>query len=102
MIIGSLAGQVSRLIADLHDTFALRDLGVLSYIFGVEAIYSNNAIHFSLSKYIADLLAKIDMSDCKPAKTPSSIGNQSLNMMVNPLKMLLCIEVWLVLCNMLP
>ncbi|KAL5540794.1 hypothetical protein UlMin_042407 [Ulmus minor] len=68
------AGQVSKLIADLHKTFALRDLGVLSYFLDVKATYSNDAIHLSQSKYIADLLAKIDMSDCKPAKTPSTIG----------------------------
>ncbi|KAL5550042.1 hypothetical protein UlMin_000218 [Ulmus minor] len=74
LITRSSASQVSKLITDLPNTFALRDLGVLSYFLGVEATYSNDAIHFSQSKYRANLLAKTDMSDCKPTKTPSTIG----------------------------
>ncbi|KAL5547017.1 hypothetical protein UlMin_006704 [Ulmus minor] len=70
----SSAGQVSKLIADVHNTFSLRDLGILSYFLGVEVTYSNDGIHLSQSKYIADLLAKTDMSDCKLAKTPGIIG----------------------------
>ena len=74
LITGSSQDQVDFLITRLHSTFALRDLGQLSYFLGVEVTYDDTSLHLCQTKYIADLLERNDMMDCKPAKTPGTIG----------------------------
>ncbi|KAL5559544.1 hypothetical protein UlMin_035755 [Ulmus minor] len=70
----SSESQVSQLITHLNNSFALRDLGQLSYFLGIEVTYSTGSMHLSQTKYISDLLKRTDMTDCKPAKTPEAVG----------------------------
>ncbi|KAL5555674.1 hypothetical protein UlMin_037910 [Ulmus minor] len=74
LITGNSQDQVDFLITRLHSTFALRDLGQLSYFLGVEVTYDDTSLHLCQTKYIADLLERNDMMDCKPVKTPGTIG----------------------------
>ncbi|KAF8397907.1 hypothetical protein HHK36_016832 [Tetracentron sinense] len=70
----SSKAQIADLIAKLNSTFALRDLGLLTYFLGIEVSYDSNSMHLCQTKYISDLLDRTDMKDCKPAKTPGVVG----------------------------
>ena len=69
----------------LNSTFALRDLGQLSYFLGVEVTYDDNSLHLCQTKYIVDLLERNDMLECKPAKT--LLARTYLSMMESCLRM---------------
>ena len=74
IIIGSSSTQISSLIAKLDSVFALRDLGQLSFFLDIEVSYNEGSMNLSQTKYISDLLHKVEMFDTKPAKTPSTVG----------------------------
>ncbi|KAL5570076.1 hypothetical protein UlMin_026651 [Ulmus minor] len=74
LVTGNSPTQIDELITQLHSSFAMRDLGQISYFLGVEVIFDGASIHLSQTRYIADLLTKTEMLDCKPAKTPGVIG----------------------------
>lgn len=61
IITGSNSLSVLQVISYMQATFALKDLGKLSYFLGVEVTKTKEGIHLSQSKYIADLLAKQGM-----------------------------------------
>ena len=63
-------------IQDMQQTFALKDLGKLSYFLGIEVSKIRNGIHLSQVKYIVDVLAKHDLVNCSPVPTPMSTGQQ--------------------------
>ncbi|KAH9647867.1 retrovirus-related pol polyprotein from transposon RE1 [Citrus sinensis] len=52
--------------------FALKDLGKLSYFLGIEVLYDFDSVYLSQRKYIRNLLAKVDMLECKEINTPMS------------------------------
>ena len=57
-------------ISKLATRFSLKDLGDLSYFFGVEVMPHPRGIFISQKKYIADILCKANMEDAKPMATP--------------------------------
>jgi hypothetical protein len=61
---------VTDLLRQLHDDFALKDLGPLHYFLGIEVARTTNGLCLSQKKYTNDLLQRGDMQDCKPAPTP--------------------------------
>jgi hypothetical protein len=60
-------------VADLSSTFTLSSTSPLKYYLGVEIDYDRRGgtLRLSQSKYIQDLLARFEMSDCSPAATPA-------------------------------
>ncbi|KAH9799567.1 retrovirus-related pol polyprotein from transposon RE2 [Citrus sinensis] len=74
IITGSNSARVQQVIQDMQHTFALKDLGELSYFLGIEVSKLNNGIHLSQAKYIADILMKHDLTHCSPVPTPMSTG----------------------------
>ncbi|RVX09816.1 putative mitochondrial protein [Vitis vinifera] len=70
---GSSSTQIFSLIAKLDSIFALRDLGQLSFFFGIEVSYNEGSMNLSQTKCISDLLHRTEMFDTKPAKTPGTI-----------------------------
>ncbi|KAL5573679.1 hypothetical protein UlMin_023276 [Ulmus minor] len=74
LVTGTSISQIEALIRQLHSSFSMRDLGALSYFLGIEVLYDGDSIHLSQTKYVADLLEKMEMMDCKPAQTPGAIG----------------------------
>ncbi|KAH9651467.1 hypothetical protein KPL70_026754 [Citrus sinensis] len=68
--------KVQQVIQDMQKTFALKDLGELSYFLGIEVSKLQNGIHLSQAKYIADILAKHDLVNYSPVPTPMSTGHQ--------------------------
>ncbi|KAJ9672694.1 hypothetical protein PVL29_026062 [Vitis rotundifolia] len=74
LVTGSNPKLVSHFISYLHDKFALRDLGPLSYFLGIQAQQQGSVLHLNQQKYIADLLHRTQMEASKPALTPGSLG----------------------------
>lgn len=71
---------ISLLIRKLDLTFALKDLGKLSYFLGIRLHYLNSGILLNQSKYVDDLLFKLEMSNLKLAPSPCVVGKHlSLN-----------------------
>ncbi|RVW21554.1 Retrovirus-related Pol polyprotein from transposon RE2 [Vitis vinifera] len=74
LITGSNPKLVSHFISYLHDKFALRDLGPLSYFLGIQAQQQGSVLHINQQKYITDLLHRTQMEAAKPTPTPYSLG----------------------------
>ncbi|KAH9671717.1 reverse transcriptase Ty1/copia-type domain-containing protein [Citrus sinensis] len=74
IITGSNSTKVQQVIQDIQKTFALKDLGELSYFLGIKVSKLQNGIHLSQAKYIVDILAKHDLASCSPVPTPMSTG----------------------------
>lgn len=74
LIIGLSTTELKSFIAKFSTTFALKDLGILSYFLGIEVLYNTNCVYLSQRKYVRDLLVKVEMSDCKEIDTRMSTG----------------------------
>lgn len=67
--------ELEKFILELSRVFGLKDLGELSYFFGIEVFYAKDSIYLSQMKYIRDLLNKVDILECKGYDTPMVIGS---------------------------
>ncbi|KAL0539391.1 hypothetical protein IC582_023603 [Cucumis melo] len=75
IIMDSSEKDVNSLVHSLNSQFALKDLGKLSYFFGVQVSYpTTGGLFLSQSKYIIDLLQRTKMLDAKPISTPMVSG----------------------------
>ncbi|RVW37281.1 Retrovirus-related Pol polyprotein from transposon TNT 1-94 [Vitis vinifera] len=74
LVIGSSQKLISHFISYLHDKFALRDLGPLSYFLGIQAHRQGSILHLNQQKYITDLISRTHMENSKPTPTPGSLG----------------------------
>jgi hypothetical protein len=86
IIISSSSVATDRLLQQLRQDFAVKDLGALSYFLGVEVNQSSQGIILSQRKYIKDLLTRTGMRNCKGTSTPMSpteplklVGGQPLS-----------------------
>ena len=60
------------LLNDLRKDFALKDLGDLSYVLGIEIKRVVDGILLTQEKYATDVLTRVGMKECKPSSTPIS------------------------------
>ena len=75
LITGSSPHAISTLISSLNTKFSLKDLGPIHYFLGIEAKRTKEGgLLLCQTKYIHDLLAKANMTDCKPTTTPMTSG----------------------------
>jgi hypothetical protein len=73
IIVTSSSGKATTvLLNDLQDEFALKDLGDLNYILGIEVTKTTYVIVLTQEKYVSDLLKKVGMSECKLVATALS------------------------------
>nr|XP_023915561.1 uncharacterized protein LOC112027122 [Quercus suber] len=70
IITGNHSTFVAEFIKKLGVSFALKDLGHLSYFLGLQIEYTSDGIFVHQSKYAKDLLAKFHMLDSKPCSNP--------------------------------
>uniref|UniRef100_A0A2N9IHB0 Reverse transcriptase Ty1/copia-type domain-containing protein n=1 Tax=Fagus sylvatica TaxID=28930 RepID=A0A2N9IHB0_FAGSY len=70
------SSAVASLIAQLAETFELKDLGPLRFFLGLQIDYNRTGLFVHQRKYISDLLLKFNMTNCKPASTPFSISQK--------------------------
>ena len=68
IITSSHEDAISKLINNLQNSFAIKDLGQLHFL-GVAATYG---LHLSQQRYIHDLLSKTNMMLTKPISSPMS------------------------------
>ncbi|KAH9716509.1 retrovirus-related pol polyprotein from transposon RE1 [Citrus sinensis] len=76
IITGSDNQGIEEVIKDLDTSFALKDLRNLNFFLGIQVIRSQNSILLSQEKYVQDLLAKIEMTECKGIETPFSTSEK--------------------------
>ncbi|KAL5838605.1 hypothetical protein ACOSQ3_015774 [Xanthoceras sorbifolium] len=72
LLTGTDSYQIQQLISKLNATFALKNLGSVSYFLGFETHRDVSGLFLTQTKYICDLLQKTNMLDCKPYDTPLS------------------------------
>ncbi|KAH9782815.1 retrovirus-related pol polyprotein from transposon RE1 [Citrus sinensis] len=77
LVTGPNNEELDSFIQQFNTIFALKDLGRLSYFLGIEVLYGQDCIYLSQKKYVRDLLAKVDMLDCKGVITPMCSGKDS-------------------------
>ncbi|CAL1396601.1 unnamed protein product [Linum trigynum] len=74
IVTGDDLDGISKLKADLHAHFHLKELGHLSYFLGIEVHRSDRGILFSQHKYINDLLDDHRFAYCLPVRTPIELN----------------------------
>ena len=65
--------MVSVLKAELAKQFEMKDLGPLRYFLGIEVAYSLRGYILSQSKYVADILERVRLTDNKIFDTPIEV-----------------------------
>ncbi|KAH9667197.1 retrovirus-related pol polyprotein from transposon RE1 [Citrus sinensis] len=76
IITGSDSQGIEEVIKDLNTSFTLKDLENLNFFLGIQVLRSQNSILLSQAKYIQDLLAKTEITDCKGIETPFSTSEK--------------------------
>jgi histone deacetylase 1/2 len=76
IVASSSQEATTRLLSNLKKDFALKDLGELHYFLGMEVNKVRDGIILSQDRYASDLLAKVNMVNCKPVCTPLSTSEK--------------------------
>ncbi|KAK1424394.1 hypothetical protein QVD17_19723 [Tagetes erecta] len=71
---GNQESVITSFVQRLHDKFAIKDLGDLSYFLGLEVTHTNDGLFLSQSKYAHDVLARANLLDSKPVTTPLAVN----------------------------
>ena len=74
LITGSTLASIAFIKTTLHDAFEISDLGLLRQFLGLGISQDYDGIMVTQSKYIADMLIKFNMDDCKAAPFPFLSG----------------------------
>lgn len=70
IITGNNPIYTNNFISALSQRFSLKDLEDLSFFLGIEVQRTKTALHLAQTRYIADLLHRTKMENCKPVSTP--------------------------------
>jgi hypothetical protein len=71
IIIASSCDQATSILIDqLREEFAVKDLRDLHYFLGIEVVRKCDELVLTQKKYVADLLRKTNMLNCKGVSTP--------------------------------
>uniref|UniRef100_A0A2N9IXX5 CCHC-type domain-containing protein n=1 Tax=Fagus sylvatica TaxID=28930 RepID=A0A2N9IXX5_FAGSY len=70
IVTGNQPTVVQSLITKLAQEFDIKDLGQLKFFLGLQIDYRSSGFFVHQQKYATDLLAKFNMSTCKPCSTP--------------------------------
>ena len=89
--------EINNFIQRLGDVFPVKDLGILSYFLGVEALFDGLDLFLTQRKYVANLLQRVNMHEAKPCTTPMSTTCNYLSLKVQIFSIHNFIEVQLVL-----
>ncbi|XP_031092189.1 uncharacterized protein LOC115996890 [Ipomoea triloba] len=73
IMLGNDASLINDLLLRLSSVFKIRDLGTPSFFLGIETLTDGTGILLSQKRYMADILHRAGMSDCKPLATPASV-----------------------------
>ena len=70
----SCIDDIGSIKSSLHCEFSMTDLGLLKQFLGLDIEQFDVGIKVNQSKYVADLLLKFKMAECKIAKCPFLSG----------------------------
>jgi histone deacetylase 1/2 len=76
IVASSSQEATDALLSDLKKDFALKDLGDLHYVLGMEVKKVQSGIILTQDKYATDLLRRVNMLSCKPISTPLSTSEK--------------------------
>lgn len=76
ILTGNHEPTVDCLIGKLKGEFAMKDLGALGYFLGIQALRTSTGLHLRQSKYIVDLLQRVNMVDAKAYQAPCLAGSK--------------------------
>ena len=74
IVIESNPTSLQKSVEELHKLFALKNLGPLHMFLSIEVTRDEIGIYLTQTKYIEDLLRRIDMINTKPCPTPAITG----------------------------
>ena len=74
IITGNDPFLINNIIFQLDSKFFIKDLGVLSFFYGVEVLATLTSLLLSQQKYVIDLLSKHNMLDSKHVSTLLVVG----------------------------
>lgn len=74
ILTGNNPSLLKNLIVVLGQKFALKDLGPLNFFLGIEVTRTPSGLILSQSKYIDDLLKRLNLTSLKLAPTPLVLG----------------------------
>jgi hypothetical protein len=73
-------GISKDMVAEFKDVmvkeFKMKDLGLMRYFLGIQVKQSLRKIFISQEKYVADLLKKFNMLECKPIASPMAANEK--------------------------
>ncbi|KAM0038591.1 putative RNA-directed DNA polymerase [Helianthus debilis subsp. tardiflorus] len=70
ILTGNNNRAIDHVVGSLGQTFAIQDMGQLSYFLGIEVVRSGSDLILSQQKYINELLARANLSKAKPVPSP--------------------------------
>lgn len=70
ILTGNNSTTIDQIIKNLSHTFAVQDMGTLSYFLGIEVTSRGSDLLLSQKKYILEILQKAGLSQAKPVTTP--------------------------------
>lgn len=65
---------IQHLISKLNTMFTLKDFSELSFFLGIQVITKIDGLYLNQTKYIKDLLYKVQFHDSKSTSTPMITG----------------------------
>lgn len=74
LVTGNDPVAIQNVLTSLADRFSIKDPTDLHYFLGIEATRTKDGLHLMQRKYIADLLARKNMSAAKPVSTPLPVS----------------------------
>jgi hypothetical protein len=72
IITGSCKKVVDVLMQKLRESFAVKDLGKLSYFLSIQVSNTDDGIALTQEKYASDILRRVNMHNCHAIATPMS------------------------------
>ncbi|KAM1950975.1 hypothetical protein ACFX15_005639 [Malus domestica] len=70
ILTGSSSQLISQVVQALTQEFEMKDLGQLHFFLRLQITYTSEGLFVSQTKYIIELVDKMDLQDSKPCSTP--------------------------------
>lgn len=75
IVTGNDLSLITRLISVMNQKFTLKDLGPLDYFVGIQITHLPTGIHLHQSKYISNLLGKLNLQNVKSCPSLAVVNN---------------------------